>query len=605
MMRFWRRLEGERAALWLALFAVIFSLRALWLPLEMDDHWFRLNHARGPLHMLGSAEPHEIPAAKASGDLGWGVSEHFQLRFFRPLSSFSHWLDLTLWPNAVWAMHAINVLIYVALVMMAACSYRLLPQVIPVPVPVPVPDLRARPEDEQPGTGASTEVRGPPLAAALAGLAFALDDAHGSSVGWISGRNTLLAATFGLAAFYFYLRRSWAGPLSLALGFLSGEGALQACCYLLAHALVLDRRLVRARARSLAPYAVVVLIWASWYLSQGYGVRNSGWYRTPSLSSFFAWLWDLPLWLGGTLVASFATLSLLFDGAITRVIWIGALALVAPPLIAAVRHSRLARFYALGTLLCCLPLLTTRPQDRLLLFASFGAAGWLGECLAMRASLPGYARRAATGLGVLHLGLSPLLYPAQLGQTEPIERSSRELACALHAVADSSQVVVVNLPFDVFHSLARSQLRAAGAALPVHSHVLYAGSSELQVQRTDARTLLVHAHEGWFADSYERLLVSLDPGFKVDQHWQLSGMRVEIAHVDARRAPNVVRFVFPTPLEDPTRHWLQWRGQHPEVWKVPAIGKTVSLPALSPLRSLSPRARMPPCQPFGGQPNAR
>lgn len=476
------------------------------------------------------------------------------MRFFRPLSSLSHYAELSLWPQATWAMHASNVAIYLLLVATAALVHPLL------------------------GT--------PPKVAALAALIFAIDDAHAGSVGWISARNTLLSAAFGLASFHAYLRGSWLGPLALGAGLLSGEGALQVAGYLLAHALLLDHRRARERVLALAPYACVLALWAGYCLAHGYGARGSDWYRTPTAANLLAGAWDLPLWIGGMLIASFASASLLYDGLATHALWIVALGLVAPPLVATLRDDSRARFYALGAALACAPLLLTRPQDRLLLIPSFGAAGWLALTLAARERFGGYARRAASVLGALHLGLSPLLFPALLGQVEPLERSARALADAL---SGSAQTVIVNLPMDVLHNNARSQLRATGREQPRHSYVLYAGSSQLQIERPDARSLLVRADPGWLSDSFERLLATLTPGFSAEQRWQLPGMHVQVVRVNARRAPKTVRFTFPTALEDEARRWLYWNGRRPAVWQPPAIGQTVRLPALSPLSSLTPR----------------
>jgi hypothetical protein len=569
------RLQGRYGVFWLAGIAGVISLPALRLPLEMDDLWLPNNYARGPFSMIGGADPSEVAAAKANGGLAWWADDALRLNFFRPLASLSHYLEFRLWPQSVWLMHATNIVLYVLLVALAAGSYRLLAR------------------------SAGVEVGAAPLIASVAGLFFVLDDAHAPSVGWISARNSLLAACFSLASVWTHLRWSidawkpgrWLSPLAFALGLLSGESGLQAAAYLVAYAVMLDTRRRTRRWLVLLPHGALLVLWAVYYQTHGYGAHGSDWYRRPSLAAIGGGLADSPLWFGSSLVASFATLSLFADAALIRVVWLGALALVAPPLIAALRASPLARFYALGLLLCFVPLSLTQPQDRLLLSASFGAAGWLSLAWVTRGAMQTYARRAAYALGVLHLGVSPLLYLVGLGQAEPVTRSSAALA---HAFEGSSgrDVIMVNLPIDILSNLARSQRQARGLPVPRATYVLYAGGSQLQVTRSGPRELVIEAQPGWLANPFERIIATLTRGYHAGQHWPLSSMSVDVLHVDARRAPDRVRFTFPSELEDPSRAWLCWRGIMPVVWQPPKLGERVQLPALSVLRSLTPRSAL-------------
>ncbi len=88
-------------------------------------------------------------------------------------------------------------------------------------------------------------VHGPGLAAGIAALVFAIDESHALTVMWIAGRNTLLAAVFGILAVRAHLRwrerataRSWphalAASLWFALALASGEAGLCSFGYVLA-----------------------------------------------------------------------------------------------------------------------------------------------------------------------------------------------------------------------------------------------------------------------------------------------------------------------------------------------------------------------------------
>jgi hypothetical protein len=123
-------------------------------------------------------------------------------------------------------------------------------------------------------------------------------------------------------------------------------------------------------------------------------------------------------------------------------------------------------------------------------------------------------------------------------------------------------------------------------------YVLYAGSSELQVERSGPRELVIEARSGWLANPFERVVASLTPGYHAQQSWSLLGTRAEILRVNARRAPERVRFTFPSELEDPARTWLCWRGVKSARWQAPKLGERVHVPALSLLRSLTPRSEV-------------
>src|SRR5262249_11523064 len=158
-----------------------------------------------------------IAEKRQTGEFAWWSSPDLAIRFLRPLASLTHFVEFSLWPSAVWAMHLTNVLVYALLVVVAAFAYR--------------------------------ELAWPGAIAGLAGLMFAADEGHASSVGWISSRNTLLAALFALLALLLHVRgRAHGRPglviasaLCTALALLSAEFGLFVFAYLGAYALVLDR----------------------------------------------------------------------------------------------------------------------------------------------------------------------------------------------------------------------------------------------------------------------------------------------------------------------------------------------------------------------------
>jgi hypothetical protein len=100
-----------------------------------------------------------------------------------------------------------------------------------------------------------------PSAPALCGFAlllYAIDDAHGATVGWIANRNAIISACLALPALAYhhrwvaegFRRGAWLAPLWLLLGLCAGETALCIIGSLVAYACCLDARPWRERALS-------------------------------------------------------------------------------------------------------------------------------------------------------------------------------------------------------------------------------------------------------------------------------------------------------------------------------------------------------------------
>lgn len=270
------KLETPSAPLVLGGLALIMSLPSLGFGLMTDDHMHADSFGKG----LGPLEMLQLPAAEfqrmlQSGEFTWWTSPDLTIRFLRPLSSVTHWIEFTLWPNAAWAMHLTNMLCYALLVAIAALTYR--------------------------------ELSGNGRIAGLAALMYAVDDGHAYAVGWISSRNTLLAALFAQLAILLHVRgrklERWslviASAVSSALALLSAEYGVAVFAYVFAYAWLLDSGSLAARARSLAPQVLVGLVWTAVYATGHYGLKHSGWYRDPSgqpVETLLQGLLDLPLW---------------------------------------------------------------------------------------------------------------------------------------------------------------------------------------------------------------------------------------------------------------------------------------------------------------------
>jgi hypothetical protein len=358
----------------LAALAVLLALPALWVGRQSDDYWHQLILCRhpacrdlmpSPLLLFSVVDdPARTHRLMDAGWLPWWTYERLRVSFCRPLTALTQWLDYQLWPESAAIMHAHSLAWFALLAYAAAALYR--------------------------------RLLGPTWVAALAGLLFAIDDAHGWPAAWLANRNGLTAAAFGAIAILAHDRwrsQRWrAGaflaPVLLLLGLLSGEVAVGTFGYLLAHALFLETSSIRARILALAPYAVIGAVWWVVYHSFGFGAFGSSWYTDPTRSPIdFARcvLERAPMLLLGQFGLPPSDICLTLSTTAIRTYWIVATVIVAllvvlfAPL---VRRDRVARFWAAGTALSLLPACATVPSDRLLLLTGLGGMGLVAQFIA-------------------------------------------------------------------------------------------------------------------------------------------------------------------------------------------------------------------------------
>jgi len=568
-------LAGPRLPAQLALLAVALSLPALGVGYLLDDHFQRLTLREG--HAAGAFATLSDPAGNRelieAGFLPWWTAPELRLAFLRPLSVLTMRLDHWLWPDSPALKHAHSLLWLAGLVAAAAAFYR--------------------------------RVLDPRWVAGLAGLLFAVDEAHVIPAAWLANRNALLAGCFGALCLAAHDRARREGarraallsPTFLALALLSGEMGLGALAYLAAHALTLDRAPWPARLRALAPALGVAAAWAAAYRGLGCGTHGSGMYLDP-LRDTAGFLAALPERAALLLLGQWTPLPARIGApgdAIARPALGVALAVTALVVFAAVplvRRSRSARFCALGMALSIVPVASTQPDNRLLIFVGLGAMGLLAEFLAAlvpagaglyRARAPRVAARALAVFWVLaHLALAPLVTPVA---TVLLARVARRLDAARESVPGGPglagrTLVVVNAP-DYLATVTDLLIvgRLEGSAVPARARALSAGPEPVEIARLDQRTMRVRVPGGLYRGFLGRLFRDprrpLAPGARVE----LSDLSVEIAASTGDGRPAEMIFRFAVPPEDPSLVWVAWQDGRYVPFTPPAIGDTVTVKA--------------------------
>lgn len=566
--------------------AVVLVSPCLGVGFAADDAMLRVRGSSGPRY--AGLEPtiwdlfvfvRDDAASKAAlcehGFLSWWIADDYRLGFLRPLSSLGHAVDLWLWPNTAWAMYLVSIAWFVAMLLAARVVFR---RILPAP------------------------------AAALALLVFALDDARGPVVGYISNRNALMMACFSFVAIALHdrwRRDRWRpgallAPLMLALGLLAGEGAVAAVGYLVGHALAYERSW-RDRVRALAPAMVVTVVWAAVYRGLGYGSAGSGIYIDPG-SETAAYLVVAPgrilALLGGQWFGPWSDFWLAYPPVVmvvlgsfyAAVLW--AIAVVV---------RRLADdlpsvvMFGVGMLLACVPLASTFPADRLLGFVGLGGAALLGAllCRWVASDAPTTGRMGDRFIGALvavHLVLAPALLVVRSRSMVTV----RDALATLDRVVQRDEtirereVVVVLAPNDGLSSYLTVTRIADGVPSPRSAHTLATSTGAVSYTRTGARTLELVAHDGLLTTPVERMVRGSSRPFVGGEVAPLGrGGRATVTAVTDDGRPQRVRFDLASALEDPRYAWFVWTREGFVTWQPPAIGQTVELAGFDMMRAVA------------------
>lgn len=578
--RFLRILEHPRLSLFAAVLATVLALPVLAYGFLADD-WFQRAIILGWLGQLdlplfvGEPAGHPIftmfeflendgAAGKDLVELGllpWWAAPNIKASFLRPLAASTHVLDYLLWPHSPRLMHLHSLAWMVGCVLTCAALFRRL---------------------------ASLRV------AALATLLFAVQDHHAGTVLWIANRNALIAlvgAAFALLLHDGWRRhgRAWQGwlaPVLLALALMAGEAALATCAFLFAYAVFLDRGSWHRRAASLLVYVPVLAGWTAWYTCGGYGTTGAQSYVSPTSLDFLpAVLERLPVLLGGhwAKLPCDAWIAIPRAGQLTllgtAVAVVVALALLLAP---ALRARAEARFWALAMVLAAVPICASFPMDRLLLFVGVAAAGLLAESVAHSGWFQGPmqgSRARRWGLGTLlalHLGLSPLLLPVKIGafgMAFGVFERAASYAPTDRALEEQHLVWVTGATlFSGFVPVLRAM---NDDPAPRGQWTLAHMMTDMDILREDERTLVATAPAGFLATPPEQLVRDVRIPFELDETKDHAGMLVTVEEVLSDGRPRVVRFVFPTDLDDPSLRWVVWRDTKLHAWDVPRVGETV------------------------------
>ncbi len=565
-----------------ALLAVVLALPALSTGWQFDDDFHRIT-IRGSQRcpaFSGSAwdmfrfldgNPARTMHMADYGVLPWWVEPTIKGSFWRPLTVLTHWLDYRLWPNSSALMHLHSLLWFGLLIASVTLLYR--------------------------------RMMGPTLAAGLAALLFAVDDAHALPAAWLANRNALLAALFGVLAIIAHDRwrregRSGSAILSMLLtsaSLLSAEAGVATLAYLAAHAACLDRAKWPRKAAALLPFIAILIVWRTLWTLGGHGIANVGLYIDPirdpghfalgvlqRVPLLLLGQWALPPAEASILATTGVMIAMIVAG---YVLIVGLVFLLRPLL----RADPVARFWTLGMALSLIPNCATFPANRLLLFVGIGAMGLLAQLLVhvfhlTESPLPSLSRNrhlriVGWAFVVIHLVLAPVSLSLQAWAPIGPKAFTDQLKVQtpLDPSVEQQDLIIVNAPSIGYAIYMPIIWELAGQPVPRHTRVLAPGVPPVALRRLDDRTLAVRPQATFICWRFDHLFRSERNPMHVGQHVQLTGLDIEVTEItpDGRAAEAVFRFA--VPLEDPSLRWLWWKDGEFIPFTPPAVGQTVNL----------------------------
>jgi len=523
------------------------------------------------------------------GLLPWWSYEKLRISFWRPLTSFTLWLDYQLFPDSAPLMHMHSIIWFGVGVFLVVLMYR--------------------------------KLIGPVWIAGFAGLLYALDESYYIPVAMMANRHILLSMVFGLLAFFAHLRwRRDKSPMAVtiavicfALSLLSGEGGVMVLVYIFTYALVLDTGKTAKRGLSLVPYFIVLVFWRIIYNVLGHGSYGNSFYVDPVREPLFyavVVLKRIPMYLQGQFGPLPSIMYMMFSSQMIVIAWLISVVFVAFVLIMffpMIRGNRLARFWFLGMLLSLLPICATVPMNRNLFFVGIGAMALISQFIAGIFTKAIWVPKSTFWkvlawslclvLLLVHLeitGLSRVNMPSII--KSEWSKVDRIFEIEMSENCEKQDVVLVNVCNPGVCSGLPSYMKLNGLSLPRSIRQLSLGFSGVEVFRSEDKVLLLRSREGsllslgnrpnrphchyvYLNERFNNLFLSRSHPFRPGDRIELPRMSVDVLGVDNRGRPREVEFRFDVSLDDFSLIWLQWnwKTQDFSPFKVPAIGQSVYL----------------------------
>jgi len=528
---------------------------------------------------------HFADKAKEYGSLPWWTPKDFKASMWRPISSFTHWLDYRLFPDSPMLMHIHHLMWFSLAIFLIAVLYR--------------------------------RLIGPTWVAAFAAILFLIDENNIFPVMFNAHRNAFIALVFGLLCTlcHHHWRKNnsaaagIAAPFFLLLSLLSAEAGIATFAFVLAYALFLEKSPTRKRIATILPAVCTIIFWRLIYNYLGYGVVGLGQYVDPvnePVRFILNTVNRLPIMLFGLFspmppdfVSSLSPEIKTWFVIICTICLFVILAVMIPIL----RKKPLIGFLIFATAFAVIPFCACFPSARNLLFASvpgfaliavfitdvFKKAPYLPKTLFYKTAI----WLVCISLFLTHLPVAALGRTVNSKLAKTIMSSIGTPKSFSENITKNKSLVVINTPcalglaFIPFYQAYEKQ------ELPNSIRALAPAFTTLVVKRTNENTLVFSSKQGnifscddigpmhtaHILKCFNDLFVNRNTEFQAGQILTLPKLTVTILSVSEKSMPTELQFTFDVPLEDDSLVFYRynWRkGSHFE-FEIPAIGQSVEV----------------------------
>lgn len=523
--------------------------RVLETPFQTDDyfHLMALGKEDGPA-ILNTYSSERFSDEEMHALLPWWLQHSdFKFRYFRPLASYTFWVDRALWGEDPRGFHLTNLLLHI---LSALLLYALAISL---------------------GLGRRAAI----LAALLAGL----HPDNLLALAWVASRDVVLAMPLFLLCclcFVGYLRGGprrricWAASLGfMFLGLLAKETLFFAPVVLQGIALwTVDdggsegiRAIRRGIPRSLVPFFLLSLAYLVWYFGTGHGVRNG----YVAVSSSLPWVANLAV-MGRNLLCYVVSLPFYLppDAALagpSAPVMLGGAAVLAAVVAAYLlrrdtwwRNPLLPVSCLWMAVFMCMPLCFL-PMGRLLYFSVFGYALFAATVLSL---FHGWLRRRwARGLLRVAVVVCFVLLPltavflfsdfVRQGAVSIGPDLEAQISALVQRNPEIEEVYLLNVPNSFAALYVKLVWRYYNPDTPRGVFLLANGETVPEMEALDARTLRLSRPEGVIRTGQAAFQTR---HLREGASERVDGFRAETTHLEEGRVTTIT-YTFDRPLADP------------------------------------------------------
>lgn len=503
---------------------------------------------------------------EAMGVFPWWTDHDWKVRFYRPLTSLSLWLDFQIYGAHPLGFHLTNLLLFLLIVYGLYPLYR--------------------------SWGL------PPSAAFWSGLVYVCLDDLVTPVSWPANRNTLLATLFLLLTTLmtqkarkenpFWLLGAVLASLAAALAKESGAvGFLIVAAGLIWHSYEFQKILGGLLYRiSLMLALVLPFSYLSALILGGYGTRSL-FYATPwhSPENFLQHLGILVATAGTNLAMPFSLDALLFfPKSFAWLFWLGTipgLLLLVPLLRRIWRESSLIVPGLLWLGVTLIPQATAPVSNRLFFLPFVGGVTLLGVFIAREKESSKRGTRSLFFWLVVVLCL-PVSAAATLTQEMALGsflRLNRQSVLALSSLLTDreQEVIVLQSPYSLSAFSAAWTYYGETGDRSKRFHLMQIGRRSLTWTRLDENSFTLESPEDFLTGPFERLFLSGSTRLAPGLDYESDLMQVEILEMGTRGVRNF-RVHLEASLDSPGLIFLRAEGDGWTRIDPPPIGRSIQIP---------------------------